>query len=51
MTMDSLVYTVNEYIELLKLQALAIRAKENLVPKFQDKVIKRLPKKTPILTK
>ena len=48
MTMDSLVYTVNEYIELKKLHALAERAKENLVPKFQNKVIKRLPKKIPI---
>ena len=43
--MDSPVYTVNEYIELMRLHALAIRAKENRVPKFEDKVIKRLPKK------
>ncbi len=49
--MDSLVYTVNEYIELKKLHALAIRAKENLVPKFANKIIKKLPKKTPILIK
>ncbi len=49
--MDNLVYTVNEYIELKKLHALSIRAKENLVPKFGDKVIKKLTKKTPILIK
>ena len=49
--MDISVYTVNEYIELRKLEALSIRAKENLVPKFKDKVIKKLTKKTPILIK
>ncbi len=49
--MDILVYTVNEYIELKKLEALSIRAKENLVPKFENKVIKKLPKKMPILIK
>ena len=51
MTMDISMYTVNEYIELLRLQAQSERAKENLVPKFEDKVIKKLPKKTLILIK
>ena len=46
--MNSLVYTVNEYIELKKLEALSIRAKENQLPKFENKIIKKLPKKTPI---
>lgn len=51
MTMDNYIrffhtlYTVNEYTELKKLQALAERAKQKLVPKFEDKVIKKLPKK------
>ena len=49
--MNSLVYTVNEYIELLRLQAQSERAKENQLPKFENKVIKKLPKKTPILIK
>ncbi len=49
--MNSLVYTVNEYIELKKLEALSIRAKENRLPKFEDKVIKKLPKKIPIYQK
>lgn len=42
--MDSLVYTVNEYIELKKLHALAIRARENELPIIENRLVKKITK-------
>ena len=40
--------TAQDLFVVRELEKKAMRARENLVPKFEDKVIKRLPKKTPI---